>query len=531
MLLTVVSARACRWCLCALQKWTFYLKDVYDGEMLNMCIKVTPAPASDRLVIKVVGPRAHKLFDPNVDWSMTVKHADFTTPRGTVALTAPASWGRVYSRGIFVAVDEVLKALRVAVNVRTQLSRDRHVLPDKPTPLQSLAEILAELVRGQHSSCTALFTHLLDRFLNDKLNDHIVTAAGDTALKPVMRSYHAKQLGTTVDRIVYTAEECDARVAFVLDQLNVSVQNNSGALEDTIDLKKRILQLLRVCPDYVVPTTEASYLKALKKYVAALSLNYKHYQDLQADKFIVSVKETPLKQYCAAQYSTQTVYMTGDLLQGDNWRVAAVIILQGLSIFFGRDMLVPLAIDQQRFLADPLNFEPRRVQRTVENLSAQGSSSASQQRLPRVSYATMRLPSSSPKCVVRPCSFNGVPQSFSAAATEEAVENHTDLNSCAGGLMPEARIPDTTYSTTPTYVDAALIGDPAFAARMRAVDNMDRRILHASQLLRVMRRNIVQELKPYGSSSSAAVSDDARVPIVMVICNDCWASPTRGQCT
>jgi hypothetical protein len=254
--------------LCAAQKWTFYLKDAFDGDMLNMCIKVTPAPASDHMIIEVVGRGAHNLFDPDIDWRLTAKQADFTSARGGVALTSdPAAWGRVYSRGIFVAVDEVLKALRVAVNVRTQLTRDRHVLPTHPhpTPLESLAEILAALLTSTDSSLyTPVFTHLLDRFLSDKQNHHVITAARDNALKPVMKSYHAKQLGTIVDRIVYAAEVCDERTAFVLEQLSLFVANNTGALEDKIDLDGRILEMLAKSPDYVPTATEAPYLAALR---------------------------------------------------------------------------------------------------------------------------------------------------------------------------------------------------------------------------------------------------------------------------
>jgi hypothetical protein len=495
--------------------------------MLNMCIKVTPAPASDSMLIQVVGPRAHKLFDPNMDWRLTAKQADFTTARGDVALTSdPATWGRMYSRGLFVAVDEKLRALHVAVNVRTQLTRDRHVLPTHPdpTPLDSLAEILAALlsVRGaDSSSCAVLFTHLLDCFVTDKMDPHIVAAAGDTALKHVMKSFHAEHLGTTVDNIVYAAEECDQRTAFVLKQLNVSVVNNSGALEDKIDLDARIFQLLARLPDYIPSTTEAPYLAALMKYVAALSLNSVRYQGRPLYNFILSVKATQLTQCCAANNALTTVYLTGDLLQRDNWKVAAVILLLKLSSCFEGDMLVPLHTDQQRFLADPLNFEPRRLHTAVEGLSAQGSSTtrshSAVERL-RVSYENMRLPSSSPNSMVKSCSFRGVPQAF---PTVVAVENHTELDcSCAGGLVPTALVRDTQYSAIPIYIDAALQNDPAFVARMQAVDNMDRRILHASQLLRVMRRNIVRELELDISSIGEAVSDDAIVPIVMVICND-----------
>eukprot|EP00953_Heterococcus_sp_UTEX-ZZ885_P006397 3912-Heterococcus_DN1.PRE.1 len=277
--------------------------------MLNMCIKVTPAPASDHMIIEVVGRGAHNLFDPDIDWRLTAKQADFTSARGGVALTSdPAAWGRVYSRGIFVAVDEVLKALRVAVNVRTQLTRGRHVLPTHPHP-------------------TPL--HLLDRFLSDKQNHHVITAARDNALKPVMKSYHAKQLGTTVDRIVYAAEVCDERTAFVLEQLNLFVANNTGALEDKIDLDGRILEMLAKCPDYVPTATEAPYLAALRKYVAALSLNSRR-REWASFKLILNVKATQLKQYCV-QFTTSTVYLTGDLLQGGNWQVAAISILNALS--------------------------------------------------------------------------------------------------------------------------------------------------------------------------------------------------------
>jgi hypothetical protein len=528
--------------------------------MLNMCIKVTPAPASDYMVIQVARPGADKLFNPNIDWRLTAKQAEFTTPRGSVALTAdPAAWGRVYSRGIFVAVDEAIRALRVALNVRTQLTRDRHVLPDKPTPLQSLAEILAEVVRAADSSaCTALFMHLLDRFMHDRQNPHIVAAATEHALKPVMESYHAKQLSTTVERIVYAAEVCDERTAFVLKQLNLFVANNTGALEDKINLDARILELLAVCPDYIPSTAEAPYLAALKQYVAALSLNTKQYKWRTQVNFILSAKATQLTQYCVVEFGSNTVYLTGDLLQGDNWRVAAISVLNALSaalsgFYFEKDMLVPLAVDQLRFIADPLNFEPRKLQ--LGALSSQTSTPTSQQQQQqqqqqqpepkqkqkptldphelqrpaveraRVGYDSMQLLSLSPNSMVKSCSFKGVPQAFPAKV---AVENHTALNRCAGGLVPAALVQQSTHSGIPIYVDAALMSDPAFVERMQAVPDVDSRLLYASQLLRVMRRNIVQELKLGETSSSTAVSDDTVVPIIIVICNDLLGFTYQG---
>jgi hypothetical protein len=349
-------------CLYArLQKWTFYLKGVYDGDMLNICIKVTPAPARDSMAIEVVGPGAHNLFDPTIDWSMTAKQADFTTLQGSVALTAdPADWGRVYSRGIFVAVDQELRALRVAVNVRTQLTRDRHVLPTRPqpTPLDSLAEILAALLRSavtNSPSCTALFTHLLDRFMLDKKCPHIITAAQDSGLKPVMKAFHAKQLGTVPERIVYTGDHCDEKTAFVLDQLDLFVARDTGALRDPINLNKRITELLAVSPDYVPTASDAPYLAALRQYVLALSMNSKLCQCTECQcaglrSITLSAKVIQLKQYCMVDYKTHTVYMTSDLLQHGNWRAAAISVLNALSAtasgnYFEHDLLVPLALD------------------------------------------------------------------------------------------------------------------------------------------------------------------------------------------
>eukprot|EP00953_Heterococcus_sp_UTEX-ZZ885_P006533 3992-Heterococcus_DN1.PRE.1 len=132
--------------------------------------------------------------------------------------------------------------------------------------------------------------------------------------------------------------------------------------------------MLAKCPDYVPTATEAPYLAALRKYVAALSLNSRR-REWASFKLILNVKATQLKQYCV-QFTTSTVYLTGDLLQGGNWQVAAISILNALSatlsgFYFEKGMLVPLAIDQQRFRADPLNFEPRKLQ--IGHLSAQPS--------------------------------------------------------------------------------------------------------------------------------------------------------------
>jgi hypothetical protein len=153
-----------------------------------------------------------------------------------------------------------------------------------------------------------------------------------------------------------------------------------------------------------------------------------------------------------------------------------------------------------------------------------GGSSSSQQRV-RTGYDRIQLPSSAPSSMLKVCSFSGVPAAFPA---QRSVESHSKVSSCAGGLVPAALEQVPLQSGGSIYVDAALMADAAFVARMQALQDLGDRLLYASQLLQLLRRNIVQALELDTSSSGAAVRDDAAVPIVMVICNDLLGFTQQG---
>ena len=117
--------------------WRFALRQTCpDADFRNMMVEEEKGPLRDDLYITIEGENAHLLFDPSIDLQLVTVTEQFDCPQGSLSYhTDPAFHGRVYIRGLFVNTDPQLKRLKLVVNLKTKISRDRYVPPKQIFPL------------------------------------------------------------------------------------------------------------------------------------------------------------------------------------------------------------------------------------------------------------------------------------------------------------------------------------------------------------------------------------------------------------
>jgi hypothetical protein len=316
---------------------------VYSKAFNNMCVKLTATAARDDMEIIITGDRAHELFTLSIDWALTEPLERYTVPAsrlqlGSLAIATDSDVrGRVYSRDIFIDCDAgVCEALHLALNITTQLGRDRHKLPDQTGLLKHIFDILDKLLEPceKHSSAPTglvgkLFQHLMERFRAGVDDPAIKRAAQESALKPVMRHYHALvhcPRAPRQDNIVFAAGSAlEPSATRMLQQLGKYVVY-AGALADSLDVRSLTLKCVEQSPKYKPTSAEQPYLAALQQLVKGLELNTRFSQALMQ----LEVKDVAVTEFCCVDVRSARrcypVYLSKDLLQGDAWTVAAICI-------------------------------------------------------------------------------------------------------------------------------------------------------------------------------------------------------------
>jgi hypothetical protein len=220
-------------------RWRFSLERVYrEVQFENMVVYFEPADARRDLLIRVHGPGAHRLFDPQIDIRLLSNDLTLQCRGQDGALYAGASarlHGRVYARGLHVAVDRDFELLRLVVNLNAAVARDRHLLPSNTWDLieRILNEAVDQAAAAPQPAWIAVFDHLM-AICAEQTAESLRRSLPH--IKSAIRRYVALHNGVPVDRVAFVGD--DSPSVQLLRDLGKLVVDNVGALADVLDVAK-----------------------------------------------------------------------------------------------------------------------------------------------------------------------------------------------------------------------------------------------------------------------------------------------------
>jgi hypothetical protein len=336
-----------------IQTWEFKFRESSSQyqKAKDMIVYMTHTDERNDMEITIFEKGAHTLFDATILWDLTPVDDSIASPTGKITLSnSENTWGRVYSRDLYVETCPTLQQLNIAVDLSKQQPRDRHLLP--PQLMETVADILKQaLLKQGIAAVKQVVKHIPTKLYSNREDYNTKQAA--VALEPAMRKYYAAVHECPVKKIQFIFRKCNPVDQATLKELGHHAIELSGPLAYGFSMQKLRLDAIKH-GDIVKPGNKPGLNAANMYFIALRAVIPEKYKDMKL-RFV----ETVATGECLIDHGKSVViYVSSDLADGDKCVTAAIHIHARVMALVGNRATVRAEVVEKlrRFMLDPYNF-------------------------------------------------------------------------------------------------------------------------------------------------------------------------------
>jgi hypothetical protein len=276
------------------QDWAFDLRHSYSKNLKNMCVEFVDSVDRDEMIVLISGPNAGKLFNPDIDLDLVEdKKVLCENEFGAAYESSNAGW--IYCKGLYVGFDKELRKLGLLLNLNTQPSRDRHMIPS--VLWKQFGDILNFAISEEDEKSSGVFEHLISvckkiPYGNYSFIPHI---------KSPMKKYVARQHNISNEEDVYFVSSISADSIDLAIRLKKIVVEGMNAYSEKVDFLTLSIEFMRKTHrENILDPIQLESYKVIKKLKECLILN-------TGFKFTIAIKKLPEVEHILPYFESHDV--------------------------------------------------------------------------------------------------------------------------------------------------------------------------------------------------------------------------------